>query len=481
MMVRSSFGGKVFIALVFCVSLSYFYIWRDSSGYRSISKPTEWCPLSPPPVTLQNDHFPRSYRRGIIRPRFKSKKQKSISIIKTDNFLSEEQVIPGGILSSRRVADVECESVPVATVDVQPDPKEDHTGDLLLGVATDIDRIEAAFDSLSHFLGNTNASLLAVVPPTKALKQKEMVFRNRGLDVTLIDAKLPYEQRYFSLIRNLRHHIDNYRPETKWVGIIEDETFYPSLHQMAGRLASLSHGRYHYIGALSEAAWAIRTFGIQAFGGAGAFLSVTLLDALEEIYEQCPGEKVPGPDMPGDSRIAACVDKFDPTVNLTTWDELRQWDIRGNPDGIFESGKKIWSFRNSVEHSNVDLRKMSAISRLAGENSVLQRWMFGRSGMMENEKREFYVFNNGYSIVHYTLEPRVPEINFDETESTWNQDVPGYEEALGPFRSSHVQGITKKTWYLRDAMQMGNNMHQFYESNDGGNRDIIEIVWLGQS
>ncbi|KKY21985.1 hypothetical protein UCRPC4_g03401 [Phaeomoniella chlamydospora] len=399
-------------------------------------------------------------------------------------FLTNLEARPSSLDSKETSSLKDCKNLLIASLDVDPDPEISKTEDILFGVATELGRLEAAFSSFAHFIGQSNASLLAVVPPSNDAEVRGQKLRKRGLDVTLIASDLPFTQRYFHLVPELQAHIKSSRPSTKWVVLIDDDTFFSSVHQIGYRLSTLDHRKPQYIGGLSEAEWQLNHFGWMGFGGAGVFLSGALLDILDANYDVCAGEEIGGLDMPGDGRLAQCIYMVAPDVFVTPWNELRQWDIRGNADGIFESGREIWSYHHWADSGwlKTDVVKMSAVSLVAGEKSILRRWIFDRIGSKKEEKREYFVLNNGYSIAHYSLEPGVEEINFDETEFTWSQEAPGYEDALGPFRPipQKMVGVMKKTWWLRDAIRLGYNIHQIYQRVDDDQEDVIELVWLGQ-
>ncbi|KKY25064.1 hypothetical protein UCRPC4_g02121 [Phaeomoniella chlamydospora] len=201
---------------------------------------------------------------------------------------------------------------------------------------------------------------------------------------------------------------------------------------------------------------------------------------MNSSYDECTGTDLGNPSLGGDHRTTKCLGKLEPTLNVTVWKELRQWDLRGHTAGLFESGKQIWTFHHwgKTGWFNQDVLPMVATAPIAGEASVLQRIRFGDSGGSIATKRSYYVLTNGFSIVKYDVEAGVKDVDFDETEYTWNDNPDDYEDYLGPFRKVNVEGVTKKRWRLDGAKRIGDNIHQMYKYDRDGEIDFIEIIWL---
>ena len=179
------------------------------------------------------------------------------------------------------------------------------------------------------------------------IAKEQKRYRDQGLDITLVASmKEPFQLRYFSMIRELNLHINSSRPETEWVATIDDDTFFPQLAHLGARLATLDPTEYHWIGTLSESSLNVKNFGYFSYGGSGIFLSRSLLERLDASYDQCTGPDLGPPSFGGDHRMTKCIRRLEPEVELEVWKELRQWDLRGRPAGMFESGKPIWTFHH---------------------------------------------------------------------------------------------------------------------------------------
>lgn len=438
------------------------------------------CPFAASPLRFSDSLTTRTYTRGVIRPRFNHDKRPAIGLI--DEPLLPPFLTQSNILQSKHArARNDCSKTTISYVDVEPDPEDVNTEKILFGAATTIERLEGALPRLAYLVGGTKASMIALVPPADNLEERQTYFRSRGLDILLLPSELEFTLRYFSLVRAFNIHVSDRRLDTDWMVMIDDDTFFPSLSVISERLSTLSSSKPYWIGAVSEASWQVKNFGRIGFGGAGIVLSRSLLETLDQRYEECTTEELGVLDMPGDQRLGKCVNKVLPKLKLTIWDELHQWDMRPEPHGLFEAGRPIWSFHHF--HGGMwgyaDMIGMNSVASVAGDRSILRRWIFDSKGSGQEQDRDFWVLTNGYSIVHYHISAGAPNINFDHTEHTWADAAEGYNESVGPLRPVDQEGVTKQRWLLRDAAKVGANIHQFYWYESATENSVIEIVWLG--
>lgn len=487
---RSLFYRLIFVAAFSLLIVSIFLYRNDIASNAFPRTPVthsgepwpqrQQCPFAASPLRFSDRLTARTYTRGIIRPRFNHDPRPAIARI-DEPLLPPFQAQPNILTSKYGRTPTDCSTVTIAYVDVDPDPGKDGTGKILFGAATTVDRLDEALPRLTYFIGGTKASMIALVPPADNLEEKQTYYRSRGLDIVLTPSELEFTLRYFSLVRALSDHVSNNRSETEWVIMIDDDTFFPSLSLVSERLATLSSSEPHWIGAVSEASWQVRDFGRIGFGGAGIILSRNLLEALDKRYDDCTGEDIGVLDMPGDQRLGKCINKVLPKLKLSLWKELHQWDMRPEPHGLFEAGRPIWSFHHfhGGMWGNADMIGMSSVATVAGDSSILRRWVFDGKGSGQWQERDFWVLTNGYSIVQYHISAGTPDINFEHTEHTWGDAAEGYEESVGPLRPVDQKGVTKKRWLLRDAVKVGANVHQFYWYKSATENSVIEIVWLG--
>ena len=447
-----------------------------------VAKQCDADPNIMPPLPFNEWLLRKNYTRAYFRPNFQPPKTefKSLEEINVP-VLPPMTVLERGMVISPANKEDAMPCPPIIDVDVAADHDIDETDKLLFGLATSADRLDRLLPSLLYSYGNTKAGIIVLVPNSDDdIAKQETYFRNRGLDLTLIKSPLEFTARYFGLVRAFSEHIRTKRPQTKWVSFIDDDTFFLSLPTIAHELNLFDVNKKHYIGALSEASWQVDTFGHIAFGGAGVFVSKPLLDTLDYYYDECQSWG----EQPGDQKLGQCIQRFGDTP-LTLWPSLYQMDMKGEVDGVYESGRKIESLHHWNSWYTKDVVKMTSASAAAGRRSVLRRWVFDQEEIVNNATgksiRTFWVFTNGYSLVKYTYDENTPDdaINFDHAEKTWEEDPRGYEARLGPLRPRDQEGVTKDRWLLRESFVVGDNVHQWYVREEDEGHSVIEIVWLG--
>ncbi|KAL5363267.1 hypothetical protein BJX96DRAFT_114685 [Aspergillus floccosus] len=453
-----------------------------SSPPTTSSKTCEVDPGVMPPLPF-TEWLPRkNYTRAYFRPHHVSPKAEFSSLEEIQQpVLPPMTVLERGMVISPDNKESAMPCPPIIDVDVAADDDIDETDKLLFGLATTADRLDRLLPSLLYSYGNTKAGIIVLVPESDDdIPKQETYFRNRGLDLTLIQSPLDFTARYFGLVEAFAETIRTKRPQTQWVSFIDDDTFFLSLPTIAQELKLFDVNKKHYIGALSEASWQVDTFGHIAFGGAGVFVSKPLLDVLEKYYDECQSWG----EQPGDQKLGQCIQRYGDTP-LTLWPSLYQMDMKGEVDGVYESGRKIESLHHWNSWYTKDVVKMTTVSAAAGRRSVLRRWVFDQEEIVNNSTgksvRTFWVFTNGYSLVKYTYDEDTPDdaINFDHAEKTWEEDPRGYEARLGPLRWRDQDGVTKDRWLLREAFVVGDNVHQWYVREEDEGHSVIEIVWLG--
>jgi len=355
-----------------------------------------------------------------------------------------------------------------------PEPTADASH-LVIGLATTLSRLEKSLSSFAHWGGNTGARFFAYVPPptTKSeaktngsarIKEVESHAKALGLHLEVRTSDLEYNDRYFMLLKFL--HVQK-KPSTKWAVIMDDDTFFLSMPALLRRLEALNHNDRHYLGGLSEDLLQIHNLGPIGFGGAGVFVSLALLDEMQPYLEVCLGwgEKYPT----GDSRIAACI--LEATGVQLDWEKnLHQLDMHGDASGFFESGRPL---PLSVHHWKswfwTPMDKVSAVSKVCGDNCLLRRWRF----------EDGWYLTNGYSIVKYWDEKEWVGKKSETIEKTWWEEFQWdgrWDHSLGPLRPKDERKASMK---LEEAIVEKNRVRQIYVRRGDAERNdrIMEIVW----
>lgn len=346
-----------------------------------------------------------------------------------------------------------------------PNPSVDLS-DILFVVATKLDRLMDSLPQFSHWLGGTNARLLAVVTESEhgGLNLHHVRRAYAAAGVHLIATK-PYNAAehvnvlHFTMIRDAVPHL---KSATRWMTIIDDDTFFPSLYSIRRVLDQYDARMPMYVGGMSEHDVARSIFGHMGFGGAGVFLSVPLVAMLEPKIDEC--FTITG-TREGDGMLKACIDHVG-GPGLTHIDGLHQMDIRDDPSGFFESGLQPLSLHHWKSWYDAPVLAMAQVTKFCGD-CFMHRWRIGDNA----------VFSNGYSLAVYP--DGTDDIDFDKLEATWPHAGDDEYSSLGSFRSA-LPSEKKKSYTLMDSQGLHgrNELRQVYiNENIGQLDDIIEMHW----
>lgn len=363
---------------------------------------------------------------------------------------------------------------------------------LLFGVATSFDRLNESRATFTPWLAGTEAQLLAIVtdaeeqegedgeggesrkqntrqkPNLTALQEE---FRAANMSVTLMrpsDAAQRTSVVHFTMLADL---VARVTPETEWIGIVDDDTFFPSLYPLSAALAEHDHTVPAYLGSLTEDFGAVRNWGYMAFGGAGIFLSVPLARQLVTHMDACLAEAADnGPGgFEGDGLLRDCI-YHHTTTHLTQVPGLWQQDMYYDASGFFESGVRVLSLHHWKSWYRAPVVAMAMVALMCGD-CFLQRWRFGNDT----------VFTNGYSIAMYR--DGLEHLDLDKVEGTWQGAGRDYEFRLGPVRPA-LGPDEKKSFVLVDAeVPRWGAFRQIYVHRGDAEREepdeVIELLWEG--
>ena len=374
------------------------------------------------------------------------------------------------------------------TLEVPEFTSREHkdTKSLMLGVATTLKRIEQSLPNLSRWLSNTGSQLVVLLVDQPEIDNtNENIIRiddlASNLAISLIlEPYVPASRHDSEGMKNfgLATALDKHqREETKWFGVIDDDTFFFSLSRMVEHLAPYDHQQQWYIGALTEGHTRVAREGFKAWGGAGFFISPPLMRILAKNSEQCMslGKKF------GDILWRDCILQVtSPTVRLTEMKGLNQLDLWNDVSGWYEAGfDPILTVHHWKSWHYFPIAASHLVTDVAGTDSLLQRYLFGNNT----------VFTNGYSIVQY---PRgIPDLNLVEltmTEDKYVRRPPGsleFHHSFGKTRPALEAGTEKISWRFEYAMKTEDGtVRQFYvrrtwrdPNGDGPVESIIEVDW----
>ncbi|KAK1829318.1 glycosyltransferase family 31 protein [Podospora conica] len=322
---------------------------------------------------------------------------------------------------------------------------------LLFGIASNYERIVAGLPEFAHWLSDTGAQLIGIVAdaddvrnPQYNLTTLTALYAARNITATFLPPTLktringegppPIEHHHFLLVQTLHDHLT---PATRWLGILDDDTFFPALAPLDAALAAHDHTQSTWLGALSDDFGSVRTWGMMAFGGAGIFVSPPLAAAVAARSDACLRNQ---PTATGDGLLRDCIYAYTRT-QLTLVPGLHQMDMRGDPSGFFEGGLRPLplSLHHWKSWFRAPVAAMARVATLVCGGCMLQRWRVGGDT----------VFTNGWSVAVYdTLEG----IDLDRVEGTWAHPTREFDPTYGMLRE-RVPRERKRSYLLREAVE----------------------------
>ena len=432
------------------------------------------------------DHLDLTYpihyaRRDIIANTNPSAKRNSVTKI-NQPLLPKFQVIDP--IENPKVQLARCEEP--LKLDLPPSLNQPvDASHLYFGISTTVKRLEESIPPLSRWLAHTRAKLFVIViesdevkADTKDVSRMQDKLRSVGIDATLVHPHEGYTmaERYFSLVDIL---YTNHQPETQWIGLADDDTFFPSMYSLLEMLDEHDYSQRQYVGALSEDWWSVTRYGLMGFGGAGIFLSIPLARVIHDKFTECMERSR---TSAGDIAVKECI-YWHTNTKLTHVPELHQIDVAGDLSGFFESGRMPLSVHHwkggGWDGSGYPLAKMHTVADVCGE-CFLQRWQFGSDTLL----------TNGFSISTYPKKDKgssIDTIDLDKLEHTWNNSSvvegshnSGNDHSLGPTRRKMILDEEKIQYRFLDSTIADGVVRQtyFHPGTNGNFDSVIELFWV---
>ena len=476
----------VFLFLVASALLVHFYFWTGPGSPQENVLATEKSKQQDPcrqrlgRLKDLNVNFPVRYARRDINIRSSGAKRPSVTNIDEPLFPKLQIVDPGKdpILEH---------CMPPMSLEVSPFPNKEtvDASNILFGMSTLLSRLEDSIPFLERWLAHTRAHLFVIVinsegdrePDKKKMAELQSQMRSLGIKTSLaepLDKNDDMALRYFSLVKLLYSKRDRL---TRWIGIVDDDTFFPSMHSLVTMLSNYDATQPQYVGGISEEWWSVVLYGLMAFGGAGLFLSLPMAAIIDSNYQTCRDQSG---SSAGDMRIVECI-QWHSNVKLTPIPSLHQMDMGGDLSGVYESGSRPLSLHHWKADWWDDKRRdnwfplnvMHLVADICGE-CFLQRWRFGGDT----------VLSNGFSIATYPNgitndELRKPEHTWLGPRPVPDTFNPGYVHSIGEIREPLKTGGEKRQSMFLDAEMVEGRVRQFY-LNRGTGEDLdtlFELVW----
>ena len=484
-----SFRSRIVSLLVLFLAASalvvHFSLWTSAAPSLAKVGPEESQQSHPCRQRLGrlkdlNLKFPIKYARRDINVRYQSgTRRPSVTNI-------DETLFPKIQIVDPETDPILEHCMPPLSLDVSPFPRREtvQASNILFGMSTLLSRLEDSIPYLERWLAHTGASFFVIVvnseedrePDERKMAELQSHMRDLGIKITiskpLQDDDMAH--RYFSLVKLLYSKRDK---ATQWIGIVDDDTFFPSMHSLVNMLGNYDSQQQQYVGGISEEWWSVVTYGLMAFGGAGVFLSVPMAALIDSNYEAC---REKSGSSAGDMRIMECI-YWHSHVKLTPIPTLHQMDMGGDLSGVYESGWRPLSIHHWKADWWDDKRRdrwipldvMHLVADVCGD-CFLQRWRFGADT----------VLSNGYSIATY---PKgISEKELKNPEHTWvgprkvpDTFNPGYVHSLGTIREPLELDLEKIQYMFLNAEVTEGGVRQYYLHKGMGDEldTLVELVW----
>lgn len=350
-------------------------------------------------------------------------------------------------------------SVPIPELSPVPDASS-----IVFGVATDLERLKESLDGFSHWASGNGARIIASIqkgPPANAIAETLDKARLLNIDLKIVPNQRPFDDRYFALTELLHQN----RGTAQWAALIDDDTFFPSMTNLLSVLSKYPAAQPQYIGSLSEDFFQIAIWGMIAYGGAGIFLSMPLLDELIPHVDACLAEL-----NTGDKRLAICVLTYT-TTRMTHENLLHQVDLKGDATGFYEALRpQPVSVHHWKSWNRIDIPSAALVSTVCGDKCIFQKYRFS----------DDWQLTNGVSLVKYS---HVRDGNDIRMEKTWN-DSRGQDQeemfrhSLAPVKPKDPAKISFLVEGARVDEQNGLVSHLYIRRlPDEQKMEIVEVVW----
>ncbi|KAL1975551.1 hypothetical protein VTN31DRAFT_3943 [Thermomyces dupontii] len=452
--------------------------WKDPKFYPVCSLP-ELQTLKNSKVKLGREF---NYVRRCINPRYDD----SISRYDRGDGLFVDTVVNVSrpLIMDKVTVNMEAcdpiESIPCEPIELpmQRPYREMRHDQFIFGVATTYKRLEESKAMFRHWLSNSGAPLIALIVdepgdgrPRKSDLGKRLVrdYADAGITLKIVeppDGSPTQLHPHAMMIVDMLDYIDGEgdRSAARWLGIVDNDTFFPSLSALRQAFSPFDPLVPTYLGAGTEYDELNNTVIKKAFHGAGTFLSVPLARQIAPHLESCSGHHG------GDMQIMDCVHNHT-QARLTHVQGLQQQDLRGDVSGFYESGWRLLSLHHWNSWYEAPVAQMAAVVPLCGD-CFLQRYAFSDNAVLAN----------GYSVSVYPN--GLPDLT--RMEATWEDaahasapDGEVSQSSLGPLREK-MSDTDKLSYRLVDAYITPDwDFRQiFVRRGDSEKQEVDEVIDL---
>lgn len=291
------------------------------------------------------------------------------------------------------------------TMPHSPKPEEADASAILFGVATSYRRVTYADKALlrdwqrwlTDGKGGSNGAALVLSlqrATNKELAEVRALLRGLGIDAEVLASHVEADAygHYAELAQVLqkRSRGNGEQPTRSYIGLIEDDMFFPSMSKLLQMLRRYAPDKAYYIGAPSERSdWEVEDKAMVTYGGGAVFLTVPMLDKLTDL--PCLAR----PDKEGDAwdrTMYHCVSRStDTPLQVLPGFYSPHRDDDALYGGGYGSGLQATTLHHYRNYHRFEAAKGHLVASVCGESCFLQRFRFD----------DDWILVNGYTVTHY--------------------------------------------------------------------------------
>ncbi|KAG8532009.1 uncharacterized protein KY384_003645 [Bacidia gigantensis] len=484
---RKSLAIGTAVLLLFSAIL-IFHIFpgsRDTSSewiQRLKGHSRTYCPENIDWLNELDITYPIAYARRdiLVRPTPNAKRD-SITRIHQKLFPRVQSI---DIIDNAAVALKHCKSP--LLLEVPTSSRSNNASNILFGLLTTLPNLEIAIPQLRRWLSKLDGQLLAILTEeehngthrTSSAEADKVAhlhshMQELGMNVRILEASdFSSSSRVdsLSLVKTLYENRNN----AQWMGLIDDDTFFPSVSALVSILSRRNPEEKHYIGGLPEGFRDVMHYGLAGHIGAGVFISMPLAQTMANSYEHCTQVTQNSIEQ---RKIMECINELS-EIKLAYERSLYPLNLTGDLSGFFESGRLPTSLHNwkptSTSKDIYDLPLAHQIADICQE-CFLQRWRFN----------DDIILTNGYSISRYRKD-FLKDIRLDRMEHTMDDvatheasNNAGLDHSLGPTRPklSPNEGKAQHRLIQSKVVDGGLRQSYYHQGLDGGVDGLLELFW----
>ncbi|KAI1410807.1 glycosyltransferase family 31 protein [Hypoxylon sp. FL1857] len=354
-----------------------------------------------------------TYLMRRIRPQYDSRTRNSMTEISGSNFMARDFQT---IRATDDWLDLDAGKPVTVSLAKSPTPDQVDASALLFGISTSYDRLTYGNSSLIHdwarWLTNGNgtsngANLVLTLHRATSSEANHISSKLHevGIDAVVhpADDTQGSTARYLDLVHLLNHRKDelkNEGHEKKFLALVDDDVFFPSLGKLLSRLSKYDAKKKLYIGLPSERAdWTVERNVTLTYGGGAVFFTPSMLTSLAQL--PCVNSTAqPSSSSTTETRTGQWDEALYTCITTQTDSKLHiipslyapsDDSLAGLRTG-YESGVQPLTLHHYKHRHRFEAGKAHLVASLCGEACFLQRFFFRDDG---------WVLVNGHSVAQY--------------------------------------------------------------------------------